>query len=129
MSKPLAFTPVTFPPGCHRCGMTAAKIVRDRDGIAVLLCCDPLWLPTVVPAQNATCTCGPNAGEYDACYGEAFRCDGCGEADDSKPMPFYEKYGVSDLFYCEPCGQDWKAVGCAVVSVPVMVALSSEAAA
>ena len=81
--------------------------------------------PLAIPAQIATCSCRPDWGEYDACNGEAYRCEGCGRASED-PMPYAEAMTSPGLdltketswfFYCSSCGADWLKDGAAVVRV------------
>lgn len=66
------------------------------------------------PVQPTVCACCEEDRAGDGCEGEFYSCDGCGSAFDS-PLPWHEQYGVSDFFYCEPCGAEWLRDGAAVV--------------
>ena len=67
---------------------------------------------TVVPRQKPTHPHGSSC----ECDEEDYGCDACDARFDS-PLPWYERYGVCDFFYCSGCGADWLRDGAAVVRV------------
>lgn len=97
------------------------KFVPDPDG-------GPGWVHQAVspsvPKQVSTCSCPADAGEYDACNGESYYCDCCGEHFDD-PLPFAEPMESASperlrkasgwYWYCKPCGEEWIKDGATVV--------------
>jgi hypothetical protein len=88
-----------------------------------------------VPEQIPTCGCSPNDSEHDACNGESYYCNACGQSAE-EPMPYAEPMDAPRLdlakasswfWYCKACGLEWLRDGAPVVAVRMVVSGSGRA--